>query len=118
MRNSASGTIMTGTVVNIDHESPVRFWPLELWCVTRAARSNYFEARRWDHDHVTREYHESIVRLLAHGIASARQLVPRGFVVVRDEGTDGEWYRRDGERGATPRVAMPSMPIKTLGSAA
>lgn len=107
-------------IVDVTADPPIRLWRRVLWCITRASETPNFELRRWDHDHVTREYHESTVRIVAAGIATARALVPVGFVATDDDGVEGEWYRRDmakftgADAGARPRERMASMPVRIL----
>lgn len=120
MKTERHGTIDVRLIVDISDEPPIRLWRRVLWCITRAPGSPNFELHRWDHDHITREYHESTAKLLAAGIVTARALVPVGFVVTEDEGVEGEWYRRDvaklsrADAGAQPRERMASMPVRTL----
>lgn len=94
---TTTGTIVTPTsaVVSIDADPPLKLWPRQLWHITHVPGTSNFEVRCWDHDYITREYHEAPWRLVAAGIAGARRLVPAGFVIADDEGLEGEWYRRN-----------------------
>lgn len=122
MKTFASGTIITGKVVDITADSPPpAARPRIIWHVSRRAfPTGYFEARPWFLNLTTREYHEGSTVVLACSVAGARRLMPTGLENVDSDGLDGCWFAPPrAAAGAQPRAALPSMPIKTLeGSAA